>query len=106
MPMELVRRLEELAFQYGRSYDSYLVTEPYWTCFFTADHSGAVCFVRWFGYHSVGGLLCDEGAKPALLDSFLDFCSSRRQRPLLYNVAESDIPLLRSRGFELTKWGE
>ncbi len=107
MPNEFKKHLEEIVFKFGKSYDSYNVLEAKFHCFFSANHRGVIGFhPTRFGYHVIGGLLADDPDKPALLDAFCRFCSDRGNKPLFYNIGEDDLALLRSRKFEITKWGE
>ena len=107
VPAEVSTQLEDVAFTFGRSYDSYVVLGPRWHYFVAPENAGVIGFSpTWFGFHAIGGLIAAASNKPALLDGFCRFCESHRQRPLIYNVGAEDGPLLRSRGFELTKWGE
>ncbi len=99
--------LEDLAFRYGQSYESYLVTEPDRHCFFMAERLGAVAFLRRDRYlHVGGGLLADAADRPALLDSFADWARQHKFRLMFYNVGPQDLSLFRAAGFQVTKWGE
>jgi phosphatidylglycerol lysyltransferase len=100
-------QLEELAYRYGRSYESYLVTEPDRECFWLPDRRGAVAFLRQGRYlHVGGGLLAAPGAWSLLLKSFVAWARSQRLRMLFYNIDPQQLPHFRDAGFQATKWGE
>lgn len=99
--------LEEIAFRYGRSSESYLVTEPGRECFWLPNHAGVVVFLRRGRYlHVGGGLLAADSDKAALLDAFVRWASKSRLRAMFYNIAPDEIGLFRKAGFQVTKWGE
>ena len=107
MPKDLQTRLDEFAYQYGETYDSYLVTEDRREYFWCRDCSGVVGFVRHGKYvHVVGGLLAAEDAKPLLLADFLAFAEREKVRPTFYNMCADDERLFAAFGFQWTKWGE
>jgi phosphatidylglycerol lysyltransferase len=99
--------LEDVAFRYGRSSESYLVTEPGRECFWLPDHLGVIVFLRRGRYlHVGGGLLAGDGEKATLLDAFTHWTSQSRLRPLFYNIAPDEVPLFHEAGYQVTKWGE
>ena len=99
--------LEELAFREGRNYDACLVTEPGWECFWLPDRRGVVAMVRKEKYlHVAGGLLAPPERKRELLQELLAYAAARQLVLTFFNVAEDELPLLRSFGFQATKWGE
>ena len=99
--------LEELAFREGRNYDAYLVTEPGWERFWLPDRRGVVAMVRKGKYlHVAGGLLAPPQHKRELLQELLAYAAARQLVVTFFNVAEDELPLLRSFGFQATKWGE
>jgi phosphatidylglycerol lysyltransferase len=99
--------LEEFAYRYGRSYDSYLVTEPGRELFWSRGRRGVVAFVRRGKYLSVGGgLLAPESEKESLLREFVADAVARNLVVSFYNIAEDELPLFRRCGFQATKWGE
>ncbi|HEV3007266.1 MAG TPA: DUF2156 domain-containing protein [Pirellulales bacterium] len=99
--------LEEYAYRYGRSYDSYLVNEPDRECFWSRDGEGAVGFRRVGKYLKVGGgLLAPEECKADLLAELVEHASRRGYFPSFYNVSDEDLPLFQEYGFQVTKWGE
>jgi phosphatidylglycerol lysyltransferase len=100
-------RLEEFAFRFGRSAESYLVTEPDRQAFWLPDSSGVIVYLRRGRYlHVGGGLLAADADKPLLLHAFTRWATESRLRPLFYNIAPDEVPLFREAGFQVTKWGE
>ncbi|HZZ71806.1 MAG TPA: phosphatidylglycerol lysyltransferase domain-containing protein [Pirellulales bacterium] len=99
--------LEDLAYRFGRSYDSYLVTEPGRECFWSAARDGAIVFLRRGKYLSVGGgLLAAAADKRELLAEFIDYLRANRLHASFYNIAEDELDVFREAGFQATKWGE
>lgn len=99
--------LEDLAFRYGRSAESYLVTEPGRECFWLPNYDGVIVYLRRGRFlHVGGGLLAAEAEKPALLDAFTRWATRSRLRPLFYSIAPDEVHLFREAGFQVTKWGE
>lgn len=107
MPAPLRRSLDALAFEHGASYDSYLVTGAGYEYFWSADERGVVAFARRGRYvNVVGRFLAPDGAKAALLDELMAFARERTFVVSFFNMTEADLPLLRSRGFQVTRLGE
>jgi phosphatidylglycerol lysyltransferase len=99
--------LEDLAFRYGRSYESYLVTEPDRTCYWLPERTGVIAFLRRDRYlHVGGGLLAADADRPLLLASFSAWARRSGLRMLFYNIAPDELPMFRDAGFQATKWGE
>jgi phosphatidylglycerol lysyltransferase len=99
--------LEEFAYRYGRSYDSYLVNEPDRESFLSRSGDGAVGFVRVGKYLKVGGgLLAPDESKPGLLGELVEYAARGRHCLSFYNVTDDDVSLFRDYGFQVTKWGE
>jgi len=99
--------LEEYAYRYGRTYDSYLVNDADRECFWSRGGEGAVGFVRMGRHLKVGGgLLAPDGCKGLLLAELVDHAARRGQCLSFYNVTDDDLPLFREFGFQVTKWGE
>ena len=99
--------LEEFAFRYGRSYDSYFATEPGRECFWSWGWRGAVATVRTGRYlHVSGGLLAPPEHQEALLAQLVQRADARREVLTFFNVPEEDLPLFCRLGFQVTKWGE
>src|ERR1700722_2810856 len=103
----LSARLEDFAFRFGRSAESYLVTEPGRESFWLPDYSGVIVYLRRGRYlHVGGGLLAADADKPLLLETFTRWTTKSRLRPLFYNIAPDEVSLFREFGFQVTKWGE
>ena len=99
--------LEQYAFQYGRAYDAYLVTEPGWECFWSQGHRGVVALVRKGKYlFASGGLLAPPEHKRDLLAELVHHAAGLNAVLTFFNIADDDLPLLREFGFQVTKWGE
>jgi phosphatidylglycerol lysyltransferase len=99
--------LEDLAFRYGRSAESYLVTEPGRECFWLPNCAGVIVYLRRGRYlHVGGGLLAADADKPALLAAFTRWATGSRLRPMFYNIAPDEVHLFREARFQVTKWGE
>ncbi len=99
--------LESFAFEFGRSYDSYLASEPGRLSFWAKNARGVVAYERVGKYlNVVGGLLADVAEKHELLAEFVEYARQRRLWISFYNIADDELPLFRQRGFQVTKWGE
>lgn len=102
-----VSAFEQLAFQYGRSYDSYLSTDPACETFWNHECTAALAYWRLGRAVFVqGGLLGPDEARGGLLAEFLEQAKERRWVVTLFNAGQEDLPLLRATGFQVTKWGE
>jgi hypothetical protein len=76
---EDVELLEACAFAHGRTYVSYLATEPGRECFFSSDRRGCVAVVRKRRYLFVaGGLLAPEERQAGLLSELLTAIADTR----------------------------
>ncbi len=106
-PLESKDTLEQYAFRFGRSYDSYLVTNSGRHQFWANNGAGVVAYVRSGKYlHVGGGLLAAAKHKAQLLAEFADFARRRDWFISFYNIADDDVGLFRRFGFQVTKWGE
>jgi phosphatidylglycerol lysyltransferase len=100
-------RLEELAVRHGRNYDAYLVTEPGWEYFWSRGRRGVVAVARQGRYlFSSGGLLAPAEHQAELLEQLVDRAERDRLVLSFFNIAENQLALFRSFGFQATKWGE
>lgn len=108
MPPALYSLLDELAFKYGKTYDSYLVTEGNRQCFWSPDRKGVLGFIRDRQHiHVIGGLIAKEDHKGELLDHFMAFTNQQGTKVVgFFNLAEEDLPVFRDRGFQISKLGE
>ena len=99
--------LEELAYRYGQAYDSYLSTEGKLEQFWSSDRRGVVAYAKIGRYvHVQGGLLAPVEKRQELLREFFQFVEQSGYVATFYNIGESDLPLFRDQGFQITKWGE
>ncbi len=108
MPLELHSALDRLAFKYGKTYDSYLVTEDNRECFWSPDRKGILGFIQDRRYiHVVGGLIAKEEDKGELLDHFMEFTKQQGAKVVgFFNLPEEDLGIFRERGFQISKLGE
>jgi phosphatidylglycerol lysyltransferase len=107
LPREAAILLEEFAYEFGQTYDAYLVIDPDREYFWAKGRSGVVGFKRWGGCaYVVGGLLAPLEAQSALLEEFLDFATAERLNVSFYNLAPQQLEVFRRRGLEITKVGE
>ncbi|MCX6126868.1 MAG: DUF2156 domain-containing protein, partial [Proteobacteria bacterium] len=107
MPKELRERVEHLAYTYGRSYDSYLVTEPDREYFMNSKDDAVISFVTVGRYvNVVGGAIGTDEARAELLKSFLDFCRQNSLTCSFFSILGDEIDQYRGLGFEVTKFGE
>lgn len=99
--------LEELAFQYGQAYDSYLSTEGELKQFWSSDGTSVIAYAQIGRYvHVQGGLLGPIESRAGLLCEFSNFIGHQRLIATFYNIGEDDLSLFREQGFQVTKWGE
>ena len=98
---------EEFAYRFGRTYDSYLVTETGWEHFWSAGQRGMIAVAR-RGRHQFcgGGLLAPAEHRPELLRQFVARTADLGRTATFLNIREAELPLFRDLGFQATKWGE
>ena len=107
LPPAAAERMEECAFQFGGSFDSYLVTEGAREYFFSSGRRGVVGFQRvGRNMQVVGGLLAAPADREELLDELITFAHSQRWRLTFFSLNRTDFQTFRSRGFQVTKVGE
>jgi len=99
--------LENFAYRFGRSYDSYLAADPKYQCFWAANRCGAIAYAQ-VGKHLnvVGGLLAAPEHKATLLRDLTQYASQRGFTVSFYNISDDELPLFTRFGFQTTKWGE
>ncbi len=99
--------IEELAFRFGQSYDSYLFSEAGRRTFRSTKVAGFVSYVEigsdWF---CLGGLIAAPADRAGLLDEIISAAQMAGRRLRFVNVVPTDVPRLRARGFEISKIGE
>ena len=100
-------RAEQHAFCFGRSYDSYLVTEAGWEHFWSSGRRGMIAVARQ-GRHLFcgGGLLAPAEHQEELLRQFVVHALDQGRTMTFLNICEGQLPLFRDCGFQATKWGE
>lgn len=100
-------RLERCAFERGSSPESYLVTEPGYEHFWDDQKTGVIGYIRHRKYlHIVGGLIAPHQRKEDLLAQFCEYVDRNGLFAAFYAIPEQDLPLFRSHGFQVTKFGE
>lgn len=100
-------QLEELAFAYGQSYDSYLSTEGDLRLFWSSNGRAVIAYAMLGKYlHVQGGLLGPIEERQRLLSEFCTFAATNHFTATFYNIGDGDMPLFRDQGFQITKWGE
>lgn len=100
-------RIEEFAFRFGRSYDSYLATDLQRQYFWSSGRRGLVSFVR-SGRHvvAIGGLMAPEDHWADLLGELLAFVRRQSYTLTFFNVDRQQAEAFRQHGFQTTKVGE
>jgi phosphatidylglycerol lysyltransferase len=102
-----LQRAEQLAFQYGEAYDSYLLLQDGLSYFFSSDGNGVVGFTRWNRHlYVVGGLLASPESRSFLLNEFLEFARRNRLEASFLNTMKPDVDFFRDHGFAVSKVGE
>jgi phosphatidylglycerol lysyltransferase len=103
----LCHKLEAFAYDFGRSYDSYLVIEQSYEYLWNADESGVVAFNRCGQtLFVVGGLLAAEAHKEQLLAGLVAYASINKLTVAVFNLGEAELPSFRRQGWQLNKFGE
>ncbi|HEX4148055.1 MAG TPA: DUF2156 domain-containing protein [Pirellulales bacterium] len=99
--------LEDHAYRFGRTYDSYLAIDADRQQFWSSSGDGVVAYVQHGRYlHIAGGLLAPDEQKETLLAELLAFADGRGWRPTFYNITADDLPLFARHHFQITGWGE
>jgi phosphatidylglycerol lysyltransferase len=99
--------VEECAYQFGRSYDSYLGTEPGRQYFWSQARRGCASYVPWGRHwHVSGGLLAPDDHKETLLSELVAHAQRQKLSLSFYNIVHENVPLFLKFGFQRTKWGE
>lgn len=101
--------LERLAYDYGRSGESYLIVEPDGQCLILPDQAGAAAIVQNYctrHLHITGGLLAPDGEKPRLLQALKELVGGRTKNVNVYSILDEEVPLFEAAGFQINKFGE
>lgn len=106
MSPDRIQLLEEMAFQHGRYYDSYLITEPDREYLFSSEDYGVVAFSRKGRYLTVaGGFICGEYHRPEFVAEIVEFVRLNRLVISFLSIDETDASLFREFGFQISRWG-
>lgn len=100
---------EQYSYEYGESYDSYLINDGNRSIFYSVDGKGLLGYIQDHKYiHVIGGLLAANAEeKNILLQSFLKKTQHWGVKVVLFhNILEDDLPLFETFGVEATKCGE
>ncbi len=101
-----IRLMEQLAYEYGQYSDSYLVTEPNRSYLWSSCDRGVVGFVRQGRYlNIVGGLITRDAIKPRFLEEISLLARLNKLKVTFFHVDDGDLPLFRSQGYQVTKFG-
>jgi phosphatidylglycerol lysyltransferase len=104
---EALELVEQLAYEYGETYDSYLAIEPDRQYFFDSGRRGVVPYcLRGRHLIAAGNLLAPPQDRESLLVELLAFAQRRHFAVTFVNVPRSHTRLFREHGFQITKWGE
>jgi len=103
----LAVKRQEVVFNHGEYFDSYLATEPGRQEFWSRSGDGLVSYTSRGRYVLVGGgLIAPDSHKPELLAEFIEFLRQQKLRVAFHNIGEHELPLFRQHGFQISKWGE
>lgn len=103
----LREKMEYMAYTFGQTYDSYLITEPNREYFWSNGFQGVVGFSRIGRYINIpGGLIASNENKNRLLLDLKQFAILNHLTISIYSVLDNDLPLFREYGLQPTKLGE
>lgn len=106
MDPDRIQLLEELAFRYGRYYDSYLITEPNREYLWSSEDSGVLGYSRRGRYLNVaGGLICSEYHRAEFLADVVEFARLNHLVISFFSIDETDANLFREMGFQVSRFG-
>jgi len=106
MDADRVRLLEDMAFRYGRYFDSYLITEPNREFLWGSEDYGVIGFSRRGRYlHVAGGLICNEYHRAEFLEEIREFARINNLVISFFSIDEPDAELFRERGFQVSRFG-
>lgn len=107
LSLSLKTKLESFALEYGKTYDSYLVTDLNREYFWSKEESGVLAFVTRGKYvNVVGGLLGPPLIHKRLLRDFFEFISLNKLTCSFFGILAEDIDMYRNQGFQITKFGD
>jgi len=107
MGERLFRKLEDFAFNYGRSYDSYMAIEVGYEYFWSVGEAGVVAFSRrGQTLFVIGGLLAAAEAKDQMLHDLVAFSQLNGLTLAVFNLGDDDLPRFRQLDWKINKFGE
>lgn len=107
MPPEALLLLEQYAYEFGETYDSYLATEDDRQYFWLPGQRGVVGFVRWGRVlNALGGLLAPPEHQEELLQKLLEFVELNGLTINFFNVGRTEEKLFRQHEFKINKCTE
>ncbi len=107
MPESMRELMEQIAFEYAETYDSYLVTEDDREYFWNRKGTGFIGFYRRRRrVIATGGVLAPLEDRESLLAEFMEFARRQRWSVIFFNIPRAYSSLYRKSGFQITKCGE
>jgi len=107
MGERLFSKLEDFAFTYGSSYDSYMVIEIGYQYFWSTGEKGVVAFSRrGQTLFVIGGLLAAAADKDQLLHELVAFAQRNKLTLAVFNIGDDDLPRFGQLGWQINKFGE
>ena len=104
---EELHSLEQLAYKFGHSPDSYLAIEPERYCLVTPDFSAAISVIPTGRcLHCSGGILAAASARRELVQRLSDYASQSNRLIACYSVGEADREFFEAADWEVSKFGE
>src|SRR5690606_38634751 len=98
---------ESLSYQYGESYDAYLLREEGRQYFFSCDGCGVIGFSTGGGHaHVIGGWLTAPDLELQLCSAVLVFGRRERLSPTFFSILRTDRELFRQHGSLVSKTAE
>lgn len=106
MDPQRIQLLEKMAFEHGRYYDSYLITEPNREYLWGSEDYGVIGFCRKGRYLNVaGGLICNEYHRAEFLEEVREFAKLNKLVISFFSIDEPDAELFREAGFQVSRFG-
>ncbi|MDA0834174.1 MAG: DUF2156 domain-containing protein [Planctomycetota bacterium] len=99
-------RLEQMAFEYGRYSESYLITEPNRSYLWSSCGNGVVGFVNYNGHIAVvGGLITPDENKLRFLNEISEFARLNKKRVMFFHIDDHDACYFNQAGYQVTNFG-
>lgn len=106
MDQDRIGQLEQMAFEYGRYFDSYLITEPEREYLWASDDHGVLSYLRRGRYlHVAGGLICEEYFRSEFLAEIIEFVRLNNLVISFFSIEEEDAQLYRKHKFQVSPFG-